>query len=1534
MIKKLKRMGAAVVAVLMLVSLLPLSVLADDAVATNEIDFSAKRIIVATQNAELLAEDSEALVSNYKNIYILQFETEEDTQAAYDKYAQTADFVEVDKGISIAEGEAAETVTTDTVMTAEENPLSEIEAVLGITEENAYDIALIDTGADDVANAVSVIGNDAWDDNGHGNSMAAYIYEQNPDARILSIKALDANGVGDVSAIYAAIQVAIENKVSVINLSLSALGSADSAVIEAAINEAVSNGIVVVGAAGNNGNDAAYYIPGGIDAAMIIGAAGASGEKIASSNYGATVDYNVVADSTSEAAAKMSGFISKNGTEEIANVLNNGLIYATDYQAGNQSVNAKVLWGKGTVEEVADHVFSIIPEEGYRIWRTAGLNQYLDYFQPQVNEEGNYVLDSQADTLRVYFISDDEYAEILEDAGAEENLKYYWDNPKWFFKFGKRNLNDSEFQEVYGEYFAAQAKKAEAMDSEQFEAAYAPAGTNYLGQMLNYAPSVGATFTGSSPSNPQNNRQEGVDDTWNDYTFNITSGFASGKTIHMNCNMNGGWFPSEGGTVTFHVDWVNTTAHTFGGDCYYDGWATGGSAEQQCKGKYEASYKPPEGYLTLKKSSADTSITDGNRCYSLAGAEYTVYSNSACTTSVGKLTTKADGSTNTLTLNAGTYYIKETKASPGYMLSTRTITATVQSEKTFTATDAENPGNDPEALEITKISNTEYATQYPLTGAEFTIKYYDNTTGDVSGTPLRTWIIQTIERNGTYRAYLNSTCLKEGSDELYVSNGVPVIPVGTVSIEETKPAQGYTLTDAVLKDNDGNEMLLDDGKFIGIISMENGLAKLNYGNYYTMLNTPIEVHTMAINKANSTHYATAGEPVTIVDTVTMNGTDAERLINESGDWVNIKYRLVGEIHVLGSDELLASATKNFITDDFDGHQENLEFVISDTSALEGKTIYVSEKLYTVQTKQIDGQKQEFEELVACEDETVFPDIDVDLKETQRIHFPKIGTTLTGEEGEKEVVAQTELTLVDTVKYESLIPGHEYTVKGVLMDKETEEALLDDDGNEITAETTFTAEDIEGEVEVTFTFPAVTVQGKSVVAFESLEEDGKELCVHKDIEDEDQTVPVKPTEIGTTFVNPDAEEGEEHQIYVGKQITLVDTVEYKNAAVGAEYQVTGTLMDKETGKELLNKDGEPYTATATLVPEEADGTIELTFVIDAEDIYGGKTLVAFEELTYKNELITDHKDLEDEGQTVEVLPPEIKTTLLDDATQGHVANAFQKLSLTDTVEYKGLVKGREYEMVGTLMSKKTGKPAKDKNGKEITAKTTFTAEDTEGVVELVFKFENRDLMGDTLVAFEDLFEAGTQIGDHEDIDDDNQSVRLPYIGTTLTLNDTSKKFNPIAGLKLNDAVDLNNLDLDTTYMIKGYLVNQSSGKYLKADGTETEKKEEALCTQVKFLATKHDALLNVEFTLDATSIDFDIVCYEELYALTTDEEGNEKEVLVAEHSDINDDAQTVHYEPMPKTGDNNSFLPWILMMIVGLAGVVTALTLRLRTKRNN
>ena len=245
-------------------------------------------------------------------------------------------------------------------------------------------------------------------------------------------------------------------------------------------------------------------------------------------------------------------------------------------------------------------------------------------------------------------------------------------------------------------------------------------------------------------------------------------------------------------------------------------------------------------------------------------------------------------------------------------------------------------------------------------------------------------------------------------------------------------------------------------------------------------------------------------------------------------------------------------------------------------------------------------------------------------------IPELGTTATID-GKKEVGATEVFTLEDVVEYKHLVPGKEYTVKGILMDKTTGDPLLIDE-KEIPSETTFTPDEPSGEVLVSFEFDARYIKKDTdIVVFEGLYSEDKELAVHADIEDEGQTVTVKIPEIGTK-----ASIDGKKEFTANGDITIDDVVSYKNLTVGKEYTISGVLMDKSTGKAFL-VDGKEVSSEVTFTPETADGEVTVSFTFDGSAIIKDTEIVVFETLYRDGKEIAVHADIDDKDQTVTIHP---------------------------------------------------------------------------------------------------------------------------------------------------------------------------------------------------------------------------------------------------------------------------------------------------------
>ena len=312
---------------------------------------TARLVVVSDDNDNII--DNEHLIASYNGVYLLQYASVEQAMTAYLYYNTIGVAVEPDTVMETAE-ESNTVPSEDSNITVTEsvNPISalsdEAASTSPVTDMSKV-IALIDTGVTEtknVLNRVSLIDN-SLEGNGHGNDMLNAIISQNENANVLSVRVMGNDGRGTVSSIIAGMEYAIEQKVGIINLSLSSKKNLANSVLEAEINKAVENGISVVAAAGNDGQDVKDYMPGSVESAFVIGAADENGERLIGSNYGSTVDYNVVANTTSEAAAKFSGFLTT-GKDLSECVNTNGLIYQTSYIKTDNANDAEETWPSAT----------------------------------------------------------------------------------------------------------------------------------------------------------------------------------------------------------------------------------------------------------------------------------------------------------------------------------------------------------------------------------------------------------------------------------------------------------------------------------------------------------------------------------------------------------------------------------------------------------------------------------------------------------------------------------------------------------------------------------------------------------------------------------------------------------------------------------------------------------------------------------------------------------------------------------------------------------------------------------------------------------------------------------------------------------------------------------------------------------------------------------------------------------------------------------------------------------------------------------
>ena len=907
-----------------------------------------------------------------------------------------------------------------------------------------------------------------------------------------------------------------------------------------------------------------------------------------------------------------------------------------------------------------------------------------------------------------------------------------------------------------------------------------------------------------------------------------------------------------------------------------------------------------KGYLTLHKDSSNKTLTDANDCYSLAGAEYGVYTDSNCSNKVATLTTNASGNANTVSLNPGRYYVKETKAPKGYFTDSQVYTADVfganRESSPVKLSVSDNPANDPMAMLLGKYDGQKTyngAGNLPqgsatLAGAEFTVDYYatldyksydDLKNADVK--PTRSWTFKTNE-NGI--ANFKADDFVSGDTFYYNSNNDPCIPRGTVVIRETKAPAGYVKSDDVsfqkIQENPttgavrtynvpkvAEQVYRSDIEFTK--KADNGSAHLAGVPFKVTSLTTGESH-IAVTDENG--YFSSASSWNAHDSntnandwaLTASGTiDSTKLDANAGFWFGNNSVLDGNGTTATSDAVKADNKLGALP--FDTYSvEELRCSANEGYALINTTVTVTRDAKTIDLGTFDDPEPEIHT-------TAYDASDSD-------HYVGVGT----------------VKISDKVEYSHLVAGKTYTVIGELHDAATGDAVTVN-GQAITAEKTFTAEDSAGSVTLDYTFDSYDLKGKTLVVYETLTDaNGAKLAEHRDKSDVSQQVTVLTPKLSTSAVD-DADN--DKSVTAEGDVTVTDYVRYTGLTAGQTYTLSGTLMDKSTKKAFVDADGNPVTATAGFTADAESGIATATFTFDASGIKTGTKLVAFETISTNGIEIAVHKDINDIDQTVTVKAPVIGTTAVDAADGDKTVTGEENVAVRDTVHYNNVTPGKTYKVIGTLYEKvldKNGKVTKkvfkDKNGTPITAEANFTAEDSYGNVDVTFYFDGSSLKeGTSLVAFESLSYNDKEIVSHADVNDSGQTVIItkPKLSTTATdALDGDKNLIGEDNATIADTVHYMNVTPGKTYKVSGTLyekVTDKDGKVAKkqlldADGNP-------VTAETEFVPDDTYGTVDVTFAFDASDLKAKdkVVAFESLSL-------NGKEL--ASHADIEDKSQTV------------------------------------------
>lgn len=549
---------------------------------------------------------------------------------------------------------------------------------------------------------------------------------------------------------------------------------------------------------------------------------------------------------------------------------------------------------------------------------------------------------------------------------------------------------------------------------------------------------------------------------------------------------------------------------------------------------------PREINLTIKKSNGIPSLTLGNKCYAqdLSGAEYEVHKKADLSDApLYTLVTDANGNVSapekiTVDPSSPFLYVKETTAPKGFALDTNVYTVSANNPNTWTVNSVDMPLNDPVAVKLIKKSAEEIENPAPLEGAEFTVKYYDGqyTKETLPENATRTWVIKTLKTGNSYSAWLDDAHKVSGDDFYLTSSGIPTLPLGTITVEETKAPNGYTLENKTLSQN-GAE--LPNGVMLfNITETEEHVGQLVGGNEYT-INEGVKRSGFNIKKIDRE----TNEPVGIAEFKILNPNNYD-----------VKY-----MHKDGTSEIIAAG------------KMSEETIVTDA---QGNYTSASDALQAGSYKLIETKAPEGYLINEVTDFEISNDAEVNTIATEiTVLESKMRTKASVEETNTNVAtgSETEQTLTDTVEYHDLIVGKEYTLvnewvikpagvgEDVLRTMNTAEfeRLKNENGDVVKTTTTFVPETSDGFITVKTKFNPSKYAGHKLVAFEDMFKEGLLVGHHANILDEAQTVTVS-MDLDVRIAKADAEKVDHY--LQGAEITV--------------YNQDGTIAKDKDGKDAV------------------------------------------------------------------------------------------------------------------------------------------------------------------------------------------------------------------------------------------------------------------------------------------------------------------------------------------------------------------------------
>lgn len=963
------------------------------------------------------------------------------------------------------------------------------------------------------------------------------------------------------------------------------------------------------------------------------------------------------------------------------------------------------------------------------------------------------------------------------------------------------------------------------------------------------------------------------------------------------------------------------------------------------------------GSIELWKSSANPELTDGNSCYSREGAVYGVYSGAD---KVAQMTTDSNGYAKVDNIPVGNYTVKEITAPKGYALDLTAHNVTVVSGQTATVKVTDLPQSDPVSILLGKIDR-ETTQNMPqgsasLEGAEFTVKFYGVESDEENPTdpaeegvqPLRTWVLKTDQLG---RCRLDDNYKIAGDDLWKNSFGVATLPLGILTIQETKAPEGYLLNDEVFvrqitssgtaeSVNTYNEPTIPEDIIRGDIQIiKYGESNAESDDSGADIKPPLEFVKFHLQSK------TTGETFTIVTDENGIASTVQLGISDRGNLAFDTYIVTEESPYPEYDEV-----------------EPFEVTISE----EGQTLY-----YILRNDTVDApiQVQKVDETTGKVIQAAgakFQVLDADKNPVKMTvsHYPSLVETDTFETDDNGMFVLPEKLEYGTYYLHEVEAPEGYLLGGedipFTVDEEYQwgEPLVVEYADapamgriELVKTDSETGDPLEGaEFTVTAAEDIVTGDGTlraaagEVVDTLVTDQDGR--FVTKDLYLGKYTVTETKQPAG--YVLP--EKSFDVELVYKDQHTVIVTEKLE-----VENQPTTFIIDKKVaGSEdrlegvkfvIWNKDKEdpvdPGMTYKEIYVTDENGKIQLPYlesgnycVKEVEGVPG----YAYDDTVYEF-TVDDTGRINGEGTytlIVENEKTEIVETNVINVDTGSQQAYPKQLHAVDTVSLAKLMPGVEYQLKGTVVDSVTGLPIREGNsltGEEVTVETTFTASDSAMDVEVEFMFDASALAGRTVTVYEYLYQDGIEIDAHTDKDDTKQQIKVmdPQIYTTvIDVESGTQTAEPDADVHIRDKVYHSDL-IPGVYQMRGVVMSVSTGLPLIVNGEE-------VVTEKEVTVSEAEDMFYMDFRFDGSELaGQQVVIYEYLY---------QNGELVKSHEDINAKNQTIWFKekiqeqeqpesPSVKTGDDGELVYQVIglaMMAVSVGLLIFAIASRKRKNK--